>query len=228
LLSIDHPRKFCLDANLSYGVAEALAMVQFPFVHVSVAMPQGATGIKGQSRTPDLEIAPWCALTEHVLVTCDEDFRGQWDRGGQLAQHGTEVIASAVSKLLSTAPIRSRSSWTTWMKQLVHWKKQRQKHEPEDQQEAARPGYDHHRHRGRGQWLRQLDPLGQCIGNGTLFMSSDPNHPTDAGQRYYGSRVYEDIVKRSRTGPRASNQTPGPTVCPSMTSHFTNTLCQVL
>jgi hypothetical protein len=61
-------------------------------IHVSQALPSGATAVPGQNRTPDNVIAHWCAQTEHVLVTTDEDFRGRWLRSGLLAAAGVEVI----------------------------------------------------------------------------------------------------------------------------------------
>lgn len=63
-----------------------------PVTHVVRALPAYAGPVEGQSRAPDEVIAPWCARTEHVLVTIDEDFKGRWIRSGLLAEHGVEVI----------------------------------------------------------------------------------------------------------------------------------------
>jgi hypothetical protein len=72
-------------------VAEALAIVRLPFVHVS-RVPSMGSAVVGRSPTPDEVIAKWCAATGRVLVTCDEDFRGRWVRSGLLCKHGVEVI----------------------------------------------------------------------------------------------------------------------------------------
>ncbi len=73
-------------------MAEALAHVGHPFIHVkdAIAVPTGT--VAGQSPASDEAISKWCASTAYVLVTCDEDFRGRWERTGLLASHGVEVI----------------------------------------------------------------------------------------------------------------------------------------
>jgi hypothetical protein len=60
-------------------------------MHVS-KVPGFGSEIPGQSPTADEVIARWCAATEWVLVTTDEDFRGRWWRSGLLRDHGVEVI----------------------------------------------------------------------------------------------------------------------------------------
>lgn len=73
-------------------MAEALKLCGYPITHVTEVLPGGATAVPGRNRTPDDVIASWCARTEHVLVTIDEDFRGKWLRSGLLASAGVEVI----------------------------------------------------------------------------------------------------------------------------------------
>jgi hypothetical protein len=73
-------------------VAEALALVGLPVVHVVTALPAYAGPAAGNSRAPDDKIAEWCAQTEHVLITTDQEFQGRWIRSGMLAKHGAEVI----------------------------------------------------------------------------------------------------------------------------------------
>ena len=90
--SARYPRAFCLDANLSYKVGDALALVELPIIHVYRALPQHQGPVVGHCHAPDEVIAPWCAKTQHVLVTIDEDFKGRWLRSGLLAAHGVEVI----------------------------------------------------------------------------------------------------------------------------------------
>lgn len=66
--------------------------VDHPVVHVTEAIPEPSTTTKGQSRARDEKLARWCARTNTVLVTIDEDFRGRWARSGLLEQEGLEVI----------------------------------------------------------------------------------------------------------------------------------------
>jgi hypothetical protein len=73
-------------------VADALNSVGYPLTHVNNAFPQNVGRRPGQNRTPDEEIARWCAQTETVLIATDEDFRGKWVRLGVLANAGVEVI----------------------------------------------------------------------------------------------------------------------------------------
>jgi hypothetical protein len=89
---IDYARSFCLDANLSYKVGDALALVELPITHVYRALPAQAGARVGQCNASDADISAWCARTEHVLVTSDREFYGRWIRSGMLAEHGVEVI----------------------------------------------------------------------------------------------------------------------------------------
>ncbi len=72
-------------------MAEALALVEHPFVHVSEVLPSPSLP-SGQAGASDEEIAAWCADDVSVLVTTDSDFKGRWIRSGLLARHGVEVI----------------------------------------------------------------------------------------------------------------------------------------
>lgn len=85
-------RTFCLDANLSFRVAKALAIIEHPVIHVASIPGLGTSTVPGQQNAEDEDIAKWCATTETTLVTADEDFRGRWVRSGALMRHGTEVI----------------------------------------------------------------------------------------------------------------------------------------
>lgn len=88
-----YPRSYCLDAPISYRVAEALRWVGWDFVHVSeveaLRVPDTMTG---QCKSPDELIAPWCVDNRKVLVTVDADFKGRSARSRLLAQQGLEVI----------------------------------------------------------------------------------------------------------------------------------------
>jgi predicted nuclease of predicted toxin-antitoxin system len=81
-----------LDANLSYKVGQALALIDLPVLHVWDAIPSSRGSVKGQVQASDQEIANWCALAEYVLVTTDEDFRGRWVRSGLLQAQNVEVV----------------------------------------------------------------------------------------------------------------------------------------
>lgn len=74
-------------------MADALALVGHPIIHVVSALPHRAGPLAGQCNATDAEIAEWCAKTENVLVTSDSDFRGRWVRNGLLVKHGVEVVA---------------------------------------------------------------------------------------------------------------------------------------
>jgi hypothetical protein len=65
-----------LDAQLSYKVAVALAVVEEAFTHVIELCPEYATGTPGQNQAPDEVIAERCSDGGIVLVTADSDFRG--------------------------------------------------------------------------------------------------------------------------------------------------------
>lgn len=90
--STNSSRRFCLDANLSYKTAEALALVEEPVIHVVKALPQFAGPVPGNCSAPDEKIAEWCGATSHVLVTIDTDFIGRWIHSRLLATYGVEVI----------------------------------------------------------------------------------------------------------------------------------------
>ena len=82
--------RFCLDANISYRVVEAFGD-NTHITHVS-HRPELASGVKGHSSAEDLEVARWCVTNEHVLVTCDPDFRGRSTRNQELVDSGVEAI----------------------------------------------------------------------------------------------------------------------------------------
>lgn len=86
-----HPR-FCLDANLSVKVAQALRTVDHDVQHVSEIAALGVGRVRGQQPAEDPDIADYCARTETVLVTIDSDFRGRWVKSGTLSRAGVEVI----------------------------------------------------------------------------------------------------------------------------------------
>jgi hypothetical protein len=72
-------------------VASALNSVDYPLIHVNDAFPQNIVHTKF-NKTPDEDLARWCAQTQHVLVSTDEDFQGKWVRSGLLRDEGVEVI----------------------------------------------------------------------------------------------------------------------------------------
>jgi len=57
-------------------VADALHSLDYPITCAYKAFPEYPGPKLGQCRAPDDVIASWCAQTEHVLVSTDEDFRG--------------------------------------------------------------------------------------------------------------------------------------------------------
>lgn len=83
--------RFCLDANLSYRVSDALKTVRLPFLHVS-QIPGFGSETVGRSPAEDENIAKWCAATGYVLVTVDRDLRGRNARTELLANVGAETI----------------------------------------------------------------------------------------------------------------------------------------
>lgn len=86
------PRQFCLDANFSWKIGEALGLVGLPITHVWQAFPTYQGSIRGHCTAPDSEIAKWCGRTGHVLVSMDDDFTGRWMRSKVLESYGVEVI----------------------------------------------------------------------------------------------------------------------------------------
>ena len=79
---------------MSYLIARALAVVDYPISHVyDVAeFEQYRTPILGQCRAPDELIAEYCGTNEIVLVSIDSEFRGKWVRSGVLRKENVEVI----------------------------------------------------------------------------------------------------------------------------------------
>ena len=73
-------------------MAQALALVEEPILHVSEAFPDNTGGVPGNCNVPDEQVAEWCGKTAYVLVTADEGFHGRWIRTGLLSNHGVEVI----------------------------------------------------------------------------------------------------------------------------------------
>ena len=83
--------RFCLDANLSFRVAEAIDPSIADVIHVSRIAALASTA-RGRSDASDEDVARWCAANERVLVTCDDDFRGRNARTTGLTETGLEVI----------------------------------------------------------------------------------------------------------------------------------------
>lgn len=83
--------RFCLDANLSFRVAEAIDPNVADVIHVSRVAALASTA-RGRSDASDEDVACWCAANERVLVTCDDDFRGRRARTAGLTELGLEVI----------------------------------------------------------------------------------------------------------------------------------------
>ncbi|MDE0162660.1 MAG: DUF5615 family PIN-like protein [Acidimicrobiaceae bacterium] len=83
--------RFCLDANLSFRVAEAIDPNVADVIHVS-RVAALASSARGRSDASDEDVARWCAANERVLVTCDDDFRGRRARTSGLTELGLEVI----------------------------------------------------------------------------------------------------------------------------------------
>ncbi len=82
------PRRFCLDACLSYRVIENVDNLS----HVSLLPElQDYVSTPGQCSASDRKIAEVCGASQLVLVTCDSDFR-RLIRGKTLVDEGLEVI----------------------------------------------------------------------------------------------------------------------------------------
>lgn len=89
----DRSRRYCLDANLSYRLAEALSLVGWPVEHVSSVPGLGTDGLApGRCDAEDPEIGRWCRDTNTVLVTFDDDFKVRRARAWSLTDGGAEVI----------------------------------------------------------------------------------------------------------------------------------------
>ena len=115
-----NPRRvrFCLDANISYLVADVIDPAVADIVHVSRVEALSTTS-SGRSNAPDEAVARWCAADERVLVTCDDDFRGRTARTAGLAESGLEVIvfSAQLSGLQNQIDTISRRV-TSWQDQL--------------------------------------------------------------------------------------------------------------
>ncbi|HXH58934.1 DUF5615 family PIN-like protein [Iamia sp.] len=110
-------RRYCLDANLSYRVARALDLVEWPMVHVADVEELTSEGLRtGQCDADDPAIASWCAANGRVLVTLDDDFKVRRARGRSLVAQGAEVIL--IEYDLSGRPSRQHSEIT---RLLPHW-----------------------------------------------------------------------------------------------------------
>lgn len=83
-------RSFCLDADLSYRVADALAPF-WSICHIS-AHPENPSTTVGQCSLGDDALAPWIAENKLVYVTIDSGFSGRWVKSGLLSDHGIEAI----------------------------------------------------------------------------------------------------------------------------------------
>lgn len=110
---------FCLDANLSYRVADAIDLNVADIIHVS-RIDELSISASGSSNASDDEIAAWCATNERVLVTCDDDFRGRNARTTGLTSLGLEVIVFVAQLAGLRNQIESISRWVpAWEKQLA-------------------------------------------------------------------------------------------------------------
>ncbi|MDE0700184.1 MAG: hypothetical protein F4Y27_02890 [Acidimicrobiaceae bacterium] len=108
---------FCLDANVSYRVADAIDPSVANIIHVS-RVDELSVSATGGSNASDEEIAAWCATKELVLVTCDDDFRGRNARTASLSSLGLEVIVF-VAQLAGL-----RNQIETISQQVPAWEKQ--------------------------------------------------------------------------------------------------------
>ncbi len=110
--------RFCLDANLSFRVAEAIDPNVADVIHVSRVAALAAVA-RGQSDAPDEDVARWCAANERVLVTCDDDFRGRTARTAGLTELGLEVIVFVAQlRGLDNQVDTISHRVTTWQDQL--------------------------------------------------------------------------------------------------------------
>ena len=86
-------RRYCLDANISYRVAEALSLVTWPVTHVSLVEELGSDDLLlGRSDATDADIGRWCRETRTVLITLDDDFKARRARAWTIAGEGAEVV----------------------------------------------------------------------------------------------------------------------------------------
>jgi len=121
----DRPRQpdelgFVLDAQISYRVADALALVGLPFLHVSKVPGFGDPAVRGRAPVEDADIAKWCGVTGRILVTADGDFKGRWVRSGLLARHGAEVIVFTEELVgLREQHLRITTGYSHWPARLA-------------------------------------------------------------------------------------------------------------
>ena len=86
-------RRYCLDANISYRVSQALTRVTWPVTHVSLVAQLGSDDfLPGRCDAPDADIGRWCRDTQTVLITLDDDFKARRARAWTMAGEGAEVI----------------------------------------------------------------------------------------------------------------------------------------
>lgn len=86
-------RRYCLDANISYRVADALSLVTWPVTHVSLVEELGSDDfLPGRSDATDADIGRWCGETRTVLITLDDDFNARRARAWTMADEGAEVV----------------------------------------------------------------------------------------------------------------------------------------
>lgn len=110
--------RFCLDANLSFRVAEASDPNVADVIHVS-RVAALASAARGRSDASDEDVARWCVASERVLVTCDDDFRGRSARTAELTELGLEVIVFVVQlRGLDNQVDTIFRRVTTWQHQL--------------------------------------------------------------------------------------------------------------
>ncbi len=95
---------FCLDANISYLVADVIEP-SADVVHVSRVGALSTTS-RGRSNAPDEDVARWCTANERVLVTCDDDFRGRRTRTAGFTETGLEVIVFRCTVARASEPDR--------------------------------------------------------------------------------------------------------------------------
>jgi predicted nuclease of predicted toxin-antitoxin system len=89
------PLSFCLDAGISYRVAEALAGVGVDIVHVSQVgeLLTGREHGPGQCNAEDSVIAQWTVREGRILIALDDDHNSAGDSRAQaLVGSGVEVI----------------------------------------------------------------------------------------------------------------------------------------
>ena len=100
-------------------MAQALATVELPFMHVTDALPAPPGTPRGRLPRPDSDVAKWCGQAGRVLVTIDTDFYTRWIKSGLLAQHGVEVIVFTEDlKGLEHQHARVTKHYPWWQKEL--------------------------------------------------------------------------------------------------------------